>query len=402
MHRRKLLKTVATLPAWSRLAYAQAGARTWLGPEYWANPLQDWRKKDGRMECQVSGGDRNVFWLTREVAAAGDFTMSVTLGSLATVKEGWAGFRLGMRGYFSDYRDTAFKGLGLEAGVQSDGHLFLGGERSAGAVESMERLTLKLTATGGRVRLEGGGAEVRREVPAEWLRGGVALVCHAGRYQAHDPKFPDQPLAANTGKPPQARGGECRFWFRDWAMEGSGVRRYEERAWGPILFNQYTLSRGVLKMAVQMAPSEGDDPPVVLQVGGRRIEAPVEPLSSMAVFRLPDWDSSRDWPYEIAFGGASLRGTIRRDPTDKPKLLVGALTCQGEFGFPHAEIAKHLAAANPDLLLFTGDQLYEANGGYGIQRGPLPAARLDYLRKWYMFGWARGTSDARHSLRVPA
>lgn len=390
MHRRKLLKTVAALPAWSRIAYAQAGARTWLGPDYWANPLQDWRKKDGRIECHVSGGDRNVFWLTREVGAPGDFTIAVTLGALATVKEGWAGFRLGMRGFFSDYRDTAIKGLGLEAGVLSDRHLFVGAQRSANPVGSLGQLTLRLTASGGRVRLEGGGAEVTCEVQPDWLRGGVALVCHAGPYQPHDPRFPSQPLAANTGKLPQARGGDCRFWFRDWTIEGPSVLQRNERAWGPILFNQYTLSRRVLKMAVQLAPSEGDDPPVVLRVGGRRIEAPVEPLSSMAVFRLTDWDSSRDWDYELAFRDTTLRGIIRRDPADKPKLLVGALTCQGEFGFPHAEIASHLSAAKPDLLLFTGDQLYEANGGYGIQRGPLPAARLDYLRKWYMFGWAWG------------
>lgn len=390
MHRRQLLKTVAALPAWGRAAYGQVGARTWLGADYWANPLQDWRTKDGRMECYVSGGDRNVFWLTREVGAGAEFTMSVRMGSLAPAKEGWAGFRVGMRGFFGDYRDTALKGLGLEAGVKADGRLFVGRAESTGTVSSLEDLTLRLTASGGRVRLEGGGAAVEREVPASWLEGGVALVSHFGRYEPHDPRFPKEPLAANTGKPAQARGGECRFWFRDWTLEGAGVRERKERAWGPILFNQYTVSRGVMKMAVQLRPSEGDEGPVVLRVGSRRMEAPVEPLSSMAVFRVTDWDSGRDWEYQLAFGEASLRGTIRRDPADKPRLLVGALTCQGEFGFPHAEIAEHLAVAKPDLLLFTGDQLYEANGGYGIQRGPLAAARLDYLRKWYMFGWAWG------------
>ena len=35
--------------------------RTWIGPEYWANPLQDWQLKAGRIECVASGGDRNVF-----------------------------------------------------------------------------------------------------------------------------------------------------------------------------------------------------------------------------------------------------------------------------------------------------------------------------------------------------
>jgi len=32
--------------------------RTWIGPQYWANPLQDWQLNNGRIECFVSGGYR--------------------------------------------------------------------------------------------------------------------------------------------------------------------------------------------------------------------------------------------------------------------------------------------------------------------------------------------------------
>ena len=28
--------------------------RTWLGPEFWANPLQDWKVTSGRIECLVA------------------------------------------------------------------------------------------------------------------------------------------------------------------------------------------------------------------------------------------------------------------------------------------------------------------------------------------------------------
>jgi hypothetical protein len=57
--------------------------RPWAGPEYWANPLQDWRVKDGRLECIAAGGDRNVYLLTRELSPArGDLRMSVKLGRL--------------------------------------------------------------------------------------------------------------------------------------------------------------------------------------------------------------------------------------------------------------------------------------------------------------------------------
>ena len=38
--------------------------RVWIGAEYWANPLQDWRLKNDRLECAVSGGNRNIFLLT--------------------------------------------------------------------------------------------------------------------------------------------------------------------------------------------------------------------------------------------------------------------------------------------------------------------------------------------------
>ena len=41
--------------------------RVWLGPEYWANPLQDWRIAGGRIECTNAAPDRNVHVLTRQL-----------------------------------------------------------------------------------------------------------------------------------------------------------------------------------------------------------------------------------------------------------------------------------------------------------------------------------------------
>ncbi|HUX58573.1 MAG TPA: hypothetical protein VMV77_16505 [Bacteroidales bacterium] len=31
------------------------GSRTWIGPEYWTNPLQDWQVDKGRLCCQGKG-----------------------------------------------------------------------------------------------------------------------------------------------------------------------------------------------------------------------------------------------------------------------------------------------------------------------------------------------------------
>ena len=40
------------------------------------------------------------------------------------------------------------------------------------------------------------------------------------------------------------------------------------------------------------------------------------------------------------------------------------------------------------MLYFSGDQIYEAHGGYGLIRKPADRAILNYLRKYYMHGWA--------------
>jgi hypothetical protein len=392
VRRRSLLKTIAALPVTTPLR-GQPGTRAWLGPDHWANPLQDWRRAGDRIECHVSGGDRNVYWLTREISQKNPmYRMSVRVGRLSPAKDGWVGFRTGMQGHFSDYRDTAVRGIGIESGITADGKLFIGRLKSdtPAIAPSLEDVTLTLEAAGPKLRLSAAGATIEDTIPAEWTSGGVALVCHAGEAPSALPRFAE-PQGANAGKPNQQRGGDVRFWFRDWALTGPGVVNRPERAFGPILFTQYTLSHGILKMTVQLAPAEGDEPAVELRIKAREpLRSQIEPYSSTASFRVENWRSNRDVPFEIAFQNQTYAGVVRREPTDKSEIVVGSLTCQGDFGFPHSEIARNLRKLNPDILFFTGDQLYEANGGYAVQRQPLQAARLDYLRKWYMFGWAWG------------
>lgn len=393
MKRRSILKSIAALPAITRLEGAPP-YRTWLGSDFWANPLQDWRKNGPRWECHVSGGDRNVFWLSREIGSnPSTFAMSVRLGNLSPLKgeSGWVGFRTGMRGFFDDYRDTAIRGLGLECGITSQGRLFIGTVPKDGPTLTwIEDLTLTLEATANQYRLSAGGLSIEATVPTEWLSGGVALVCHSGDTPTRLPRM-GEPFQANTGKPNQNRGGDMRFWFQDWKLEGPGVVARPERAWGPILFAQHTVHAGVLKMSVQLAPLEGDEGPATLRLGSAPpINGQVDVYSSLASFRVEGYQATRDTPYTLSFAGATYQGTIRKDPKANNDIRVGALTCQGDFGFPHAPIARSMKTLKPDVLFFTGDQLYEANGGYGIQRQPAEAARLDYLRKWYMFGWAWG------------
>jgi alkaline phosphatase D len=63
-----------------------------------------------------------------------------------------------------------------------------------------------------------------------------------------------------------------------------------------------------------------------------------------------------------------------------------------DFGFPHGDFTNHLAQHKPDVLFWTGDQIYESVGGFGSIQSREPnlivASMLDFLRKWFIFGWA--------------
>ncbi len=414
MNRRQALGLIAAAPAsaaqfrsrWS----ASNKERVWIGPEYWANPLQDWRLRNGRIECIVPGGERNVFLLPHELTdKAAAFETAVRIGRVNPDEqaEGFAGFRVGIKGRYNDYRDDAVWGIGMNAGIAADGRLFIGtltdaAPRVTTAVDDVE-LTLSAEPAGSAytVRLIAAdrasnilAQETRRDVPADWLKGGLALVCHSGRVQpSPDPKSIVVTMSG-LNRPGSERGGAMRCWFADWRVSGDKVAVHEDRAWGPILFTMHTLSRGTMKLTAQFAPIDTEGQTAKLEVkaaGGawkQLATSPIDAESRTAVFRVPQWNDRVDTPFRVTLGEAAIEGTVRKDPRDKGKLVVGGLSCVNDLGFPHTEVVHGLKHFRPDVLLFTGDQIYERVGGYGIQRMPIPVATLDYLRKWYIFGWA--------------
>lgn len=397
--------------------------RVWAGPEYWANPLQDWRIREGRLENVVSGVNRSMFLLTHELTGdEGEFRMSVRLGrsDSSGPEAGWAGFRAGLRGPLEGYRSAAIRGVGYNIGITTKGHLFIGDleanavlarEDSALSVDDVE---LRVTAApyGGNYRLTLAahdpatgnqlGQIYRNDVPADALRGGFSLVSE----WAPDKKVSNQ----NSYRPAGNQvGGNVRFWFRDWKISGNKVAAHPDHAWGPILWAQHTLSKGVMKMTVQMPPiGDNDTPKVRLEIkkpgASEWVEADyafVHTLARVALLRVEDWDAEHDIPYRVAYdlvvdGGKTKthywKGTIRHDPVEKDSIVVGGFSCAMDYDFPHPEVFANVGKLNPDILFYTGDQIYEAVAGFGVMRNPdsIERAALDYLRKWYLHGWAFG------------
>jgi hypothetical protein len=403
-------------------AWPREVSRPWPGPDFWANPLQDWRVCDGRMECFSPGGDRNVALLTRRIAErSGDLLLRVRCGPLdaGPRARGFVGFRVGVKSPMNDYRADAIYGRGLNAGVNADGRLFIGTlTTSAPIVDLTHEMQLQLharpSATGYTVRLRaasvhgGHAAEVEREVPGDWLMGALALVCSSGPVEP-TPATQEPVKDFSIYPPNQHRGGTMRYWFADWTVGGSKVDKHEDRGYGPILFTLYTVSRRTMKLSAQFPPLGNAPKTALLQLrdeSGRWkpvATAELDPVAWNATFRIPSWDSTRDRAYRVVYsmpdGNGTLRrytheGTIRRDPVGSADVTVGLLTCIWDFGFPHGDFSRNLAYHKPDILFWTGDQIYEPVGGYGVieSRAPgmLEPATLDFLRKWFIFGWAVG------------
>ncbi len=394
-----LVSSSAAAPFQSR--FEQTPDRIWLGSELWANPLEDWQVKGGRLECTTAAPGRSVHVLTHQLAdRPGSFRVVVRLG-LIEGRAGSAGFSVGIHDDIVDYRGNCVWGKGVPARIRTGGQLLLANQSAKlDPVPDMKDVTLRLEgqAAGDGCSLsltavDTASAKVLGRVAASvpWTRliGNIALV-----HNHNQPK----------------RRSTARFWFNDWTIEGDKVDDRPGQRFGPILWAMHSLSnsRGadgyVLKLGAQMPPlGRQDSPTVRLEVrqgdGWKTLgEEPVDADARVALFRVPQWPADRDVPYRLVYrlkardgSGQDCHwvGTIRKDPVDHP-LVIAGMTCQFHTGFPYAPVARNLAALNPDLLYFSGDQIYEPNGGFGIIREPADRAILNYLGKFYLFGWAFG------------
>ena len=116
------------IPAWAQFASAfdRTPDRPWIGPEYWTNPLQDWRIAGGALECINAGPARSVILLTRELSdRPAPFTSSIDLAPWQPAADksssAWVGFRLAARGRFGENGDRSHFLLEARASALAQG-----------------------------------------------------------------------------------------------------------------------------------------------------------------------------------------------------------------------------------------------------------------------------------------
>jgi hypothetical protein len=371
--------------------------RIWIGEDFWTVPVEDWQLKNGRIECTSKIVNAHVSLLPYVLSDnKKDFSFSADMGLIEkSANNGSSGFSIGVEALEEqDIRSAIYFGSGINLGVNTEGFAFLG-QQTQKLPENFDYSAFNINISGsypsGKLVLEmilsdkDGNAIAKLSLePEAEIRGIIQL--------------------KNNMVSSNSRNNGPTFWFDNISLEGGKFESTPSNSFGPVFWTMYTVNANVLKLSAQMPPlGDSDNKKAELQLKkGNAWEtvatASVSETARVATFKVENWDMSSTVPYRVShefintlgkMETALYEGIIQQEPADRP-VRVGALTCQYHYGFPYSPLVKNLGHSKPDLLYFSGDQIYEQNGGYPIKREPEDVAILNYLGKWYMFGWAFG------------
>ena len=143
-----------------------------------------------------------------------------------------------------------------------------------------------------------------------------------------------------------------------------------------ICFALYTVHNKTLKLTAQLYPlKDGEDRNVHLEVKkeGQWIniaKTKVIERGWTAPFRVNDWDDSKSVTYRVRHGkNAKYDGIIQKNPKDKSEFIMVGFTGNsinpGHGGdIPKNDLVENIKRIKPDLLFFSGDQVYDHKRHY--------------------------------------
>ncbi len=428
-------------------AWRGAADRHWIGADFWANRLQDWAVRDGVLTCAASYGGwnwRTAHLLTHDLAAVGqDFAIELDLDR---GEQGRAGLLLaGGEGRISHRKASLIQGLpGTNGGYLVAWDFSAGGQEHAlrildfGTQENDLVLDLVrghtvVKALGGAgpqratlsVRGERAGAEVR--VVARLTADGAVLAETTGMLQASR-------MVGNVAMVSEGSAPDAPHRFHRLRLGGERVAAHPDRAFGPIAGVLFGVANGDLKVGVQCvslgatmrptsASKEGGNARLAVRLERKEADGSWTPVSHPTAVAEPDYyalirvrghDVTRPHNLRVVTNGAGdLAAAYGFHVPAEPEgeVVVGAVSCSGTAGrrsnqpeitadggrlsgrwsdanlwAPHEGVTGPLLERKPDLVFFTGDQLYEYNP---TPRHPTDAfPHADYLYKWLMWHWS--------------
>ena len=173
-----------------------------------------------------------------------------------------------------------------------------------------------------------------------------------------------------------------------------------------ILWSQYCQHQGKMKMLVHVdtdptAEVKGELEKVNLWL---RDDSPgswimartatIDPLTATALFVIDDWPRYTKMHYKLTCGLSEWAGVVRPEPKEGTVLKMAALSCHKDTAWPWTEAIDELIAHDPDLVFFSGDQIYENDYDSPMFRAmtkeEVPKGMKNYLKKWRKFGEAFG------------
>ena len=399
--------------------------RTWIGPDFWANRLQDWKLENGKLVClNETNPIRTVHALTANLMdKKGTFEASVEIKMKELLaNNASAGMLLGA-GPGQDYRQAALihhsygKNGGLYISISASGMLSFHDFGEANS--SIHELDLGRNPFENKVTLE-----VFGKIDS-YYNGVTAIVWSGekeiGRLDNMDVGFDRLIGSIALVSNPDTETKKGRFEFDNWSIQGTKVEIHPDRNGGPVIGTQHTLHANTVKLTAQLMPiGTGDNNTAWIELENEGKWEKVQEVEIIkpgytAPFRMEGWDDTKDVNYRIGYNlkrptGDQIyysNGIIRKNPVDQEELVVAAFTGNhnnvrpnpqrwggldvGKFPwdwgiwFPHTDMIDNLVKHKPEVLFFSGDQVYEGASPTWADR---QNAELDYMYKWYLWSWA--------------
>ncbi len=146
-----------------------------------------------------------------------------------------------------------------------------------------------------------------------------------------------------------------------------------------ICFTLYTVHENTLKLSAFFYPlDDWEDFEATLEIkeNGEWITADRTKIlypGMMAAFRVEDWDDTKMYNYRVNhMNTAFYEGIVQKNPDDKEEITVFAftgnstwrLTEEGYVDDDRSDIVENIKRVQPDLLFFSGDQVYNHSRHY--------------------------------------